>query len=156
MAGSCVPSMDLHSPYNTGNFLTDWVTTSFCRSIVLQMMQQSRAARHRLETWRGFDNLKAHISDFINLTPKIIKIAIHQKLWNWDLMYISTVVCCDVACQKCVLKFTESNEHLFCWYMFHHSQLWNHKNNQLHCLSVHCQTQLSIQFTCVPQSVLVY
>jgi len=24
MAGSCVPSMDLHSPYNTGNFLTDW------------------------------------------------------------------------------------------------------------------------------------
>jgi len=155
MAGCCVHSVDLHSPYNTGNFLTGWVTTSFCSSTVLQMMQRVRRARHRLEIWRGFANLNARISDFINLTPKIIKITIHQKLWNWDLICISTVVCCDTTLQKCVLKFIECNEHLFCWKMFHHSQLRNHKNSQLHWLPVHCQTQLWIQFTYVPLSVLV-
>lgn len=118
--------------------------------------KQSRGARHRLKTWRGFANLKAHISDFINLTPKIIKITIHQKLWNWDLIYISTVVCCDMTWPFInVLKFIESNEHLFCWKMFHHSKLWNRKNSQLHRLSVHCQTQLWIQFTYVLRSVLV-
>ena len=38
MAVSCVCYMDLPSPYNTGNFLTDWVITSVWRSIVRQMM----------------------------------------------------------------------------------------------------------------------
>jgi hypothetical protein len=155
MAGSCVHSVDLHSPYNTGNFLTDSVTTSFCRSTVLQMMQIIQGSKTQIENLKRLCQFKSTYFRYINLTPKIIKITIHQKLWNWDLIYISTVVCCDMVFQKCVLTFIESIEHLFCWQMFHHSQLWNHKNSQLHGLSVHCQMQLWIQFTYVPWRILV-
>lgn len=77
MAGSCVHYMYFHSPYNTGNFLTDWVTISFCRSTVLQMMQTVQGSKTQFENF----SLKAYsILGFINLMPKIIKIAKHQKL----------------------------------------------------------------------------
>ena len=76
--------------------------------------KQSKGARHRLKTSKVFASLKAHILDFISLMPKIIKNYHTSEVVNWELVFISTVVCWDMAFQKCVLKFIPSLMNICC------------------------------------------